>query len=595
MKELLKNRLFMLIILPFAIGVMLAVNGCTWIKKVTGRENSSSKQTPVQIEIDPNRLIGDYALAPRITQKRVHGTGLVVNLNGTGSTESPGPELNVVLQGLRNNPNIENPTALVASKDTALVRIQAMVPFGAQEGDHLDLEVFIPPGSEASSIRNGILLSTSLQELFDGGDGTPRKGHTIVRGQGPIFLGDSSESKAGSIEQLQGRILGGGRVLKSQPIHLTLSDQHKAVFYTTRMADAINKRFYFPERNRGAATAKTDQMVELELYPRYRHNISRYIKVVRSIAMFEDAQSQSERIARLEKELLDPEKSESASFQLEAIGRKGIEPLKAGLKSKNTEVRFYSAVALAYLNCGDAAETLADLAKNEPDFRAYALEALGAMENDYDADTKLGELLHVESVETRYGAFYSLLQLNPYDTKIRGELVNNQFHYHVIDSRAYPIIHIKYSKRPEIVLFGQDIPMPYGFVLGAGPRIVVKGDRPGFITVTRINMDVNETRTVPARLDDTLMAIANLGGSYQDIVRFLRDASAQNILPCRLEIDKLPSPARIHARAYENEEPEEEQPKKKSVWSKLNPANMFNKNTPDDSEIEKIEEESVWD
>ena len=45
-------------------------------------------------------------------------------------------------------------------------------------------------------------------------------------------------------------------------------------------------------------------------------------------------------------------------MQLEAIGHRGIDTLLKGVKSKDREVQFYSAEALAYLDRREATEPL---------------------------------------------------------------------------------------------------------------------------------------------------------------------------------------------------------------------------------------------
>src|SRR5207244_1164487 len=106
----------------------------------------------------------------------------------------------------------------------------------------------------------------------------------------------------------------------------------------------------------------------------------------------------------LERQLLDPVSCSTAALRLEAVGKDAIRVLKKGLDSKDSEVRFYSAEALAYLDDPSCAQALADSAKNEPAFRAFALAALSAL-NEVHASDALRDLFDVPSAETRYGAF----------------------------------------------------------------------------------------------------------------------------------------------------------------------------------------------
>lgn len=139
------------------------------------------------------------------------------------------------------------------------------------------------------------------------------------------------------------------------------------------------------------------------MHPRYFDNVERYLRVIRSLPLRESERELSERLAVLEKQLLDPISSSRAALQLEAIGKRGVETLRKGLNSNDPEVRFYSAESLAYLDESGVAESLAAAAANEPAFRVFALAALSAME-DYDSQDRLLGLIDSPSAETRYGA-----------------------------------------------------------------------------------------------------------------------------------------------------------------------------------------------
>jgi hypothetical protein len=283
---------------------------------------------------------------------------------------------------------------------------------------------------------------------------------------------------------------------------------------------------------------------------------------------------------RLKEELLQPETSQEAAFQLEAIGRQGIEALQQALRSPHMEVRFHAATSLAYLeeSSGISAKVLAEIARMEPAFRVYALNALSVMKNDLEAEYNLQELLHVPDEETRYGAFRALKTRNPMDQTIRGEMLGGQFSYHGIASKAVPMVHLTSQKYPEVVLFGTDIFLKQPFALGAGARIYVNGQTPGSVVVTRFAADasIDPKRTVSNRLDEIIRAVVEMGGTYPDVVQMLREAEMHRVLSCQLKIDCLPEPNRSYRRSSGDEElADEEEEKPKSFWERLNPKNIF--------------------
>ena len=91
------------------------------------------------------------------------------------------------------------------------------------------------------------------------------------------------------------------------------------------------------------------------------------------------------------------------------------------------------------LDQSEAAEPLAEAAREQPAFRVFALTALSAM-NDYAAYEQLCALLNAPSAETRYGAFRALWAMNPTDRRVRGETLGEEFSYHVLTTTATPMI-----------------------------------------------------------------------------------------------------------------------------------------------------------
>jgi hypothetical protein len=195
------------------------------------------------------------------------------------------------------------------------------------------------------------------------------------------------------------------------------------------------------------ATPRSDERIDLKIHPRYKDNIARYIRVVRSIPLKELPAEQSLRVGLLERQLLDPITSPNAALRLEAIGTEAVNALVKGTESSDPEVRFYAAEALAYLDNNHAAAPLARAAREEPAFRAYALAALSSMA-DMAARDELITLLEVSSSETRYGAFRALWAMNANDPLIRGENLGGQFGYHVLGTSGPPMIHVTRPRRP---------------------------------------------------------------------------------------------------------------------------------------------------
>ncbi|MDR3197119.1 MAG: flagellar basal body P-ring protein FlgI [Planctomycetaceae bacterium] len=572
-----KTGFIVLIGLFFLTAVL---SGCSPFKTQNKNDTVSEKFT-FETADGTAKLVGDCANIGNYHPVQVQGYGLVNCLPGTGGDDVNSLERRIVYDEMTRM-GIRDVRAILADPTTAVVNILAYMRPGIQEGDVFDVEVRLPPETNAKSLRGGWLMKTKLEEMAYLG-GTLKEGKTLALVEGPIMIDDPLATESSNPSGLkQGIILSGARVKESRFLTLNMKSGAESAFATDRIAKEINNRFFVAAgQKKGMATAKTDSLIALEVHPDYAKDVARYVRVILSIACYENQAKQIRRIERLKTELLIPEKSQQAAFQLEAIGKKGIEPLRNGLNSPNTEVRFHAATSLAYLGDGTPAKILADIARNEPAFRVYALNALSVLRTDVEAEIALQELLHVSSAETRYGAFRALYNRNQYDRTIRGEHLGNQFGYHGIATNAPPMVHLSKSKRPEIVLFGSDIYLKQPFGLEAGAIIFVNGQSPKNVVVKKFALSgIDEQRTVSNKLDDVIRAVVELGGTYPDVFQMLVQADQMKVLSCRLEIDCLPEPNRVYHRPGSSDdiEPAQESPKKKTVWERMNPKNWFGTN-----------------
>jgi hypothetical protein len=297
------------------------------------------------------------------------------------------------------------------------------------------------------------------------------------------------------------------------------------------------------------AEAKTNEVIELKIHNRYKDNPDRYIQVIRNIALQESDIAQQLRIERLKGELHEPRTCESAALKLEAIGKRGIETLKSGLKHPSEEVQFHSAVALAYLEDASGIDVLAKAARDEPAFRVFALAALSVID-DARAFVKLRELLSDPSAETRYGAFVALRSLDPGDPLVRGEILPSAFRLNVLDVEGDPMIHFRRRKEQEIVVFGTEHKFDFPLIAKAGKNIMVQG-RAGdeSLMVSKITLGEEIVRKkIPNDAVALIRTVSEMGASYPDVAQLLIEAHQQKNLKSRLEMDALPKAGRIYQR-----------------------------------------------
>jgi flagellar basal body P-ring protein FlgI len=512
-------------------------------------------------KVEPEKkdyLVGDLAVPYGLYPVKVEAVALVTGLKHTGSDPRPGPQRQELL-GQMQKQGVVSPNALLASGNTSLVLVRGVLRPGIQEGDHFDLEVRVPSQSDTTSLRGGWLMPVDLQEMQVMSDNHIHSGKVLGAAQGPLMVDPAAKGKTDRVQLCRGIVLGGGTCKKSRNLGIVLKPEKQSIRNASRVETAVNSRFFKYDKGikTGTARAKTDQFVELKVHPKYKDNIDRYVQVIRALPLKESEAEQAERVAKLEKQLFDPQTSSQAALELEAIGKQGADTLRKALKAGDPEVRFYAAESLAYLDETGEADVLARIAKEQPAFRVFALAALAEMD-DVSASESLRELLNVPSAETRYGAFRALWTMNHTDPLVRGENLGGQFGYHVLDTSGPPMIHVTKSKRPEIVLFGANQEFSTPLAVEAGNQILVTSNKPGEIIVSRFVIhEPDQKRFVSTRIDDVIRAIVALGGSYPDVVQTLQEAKAHGCLAGRFEVDALPEAGRSYARKGSDAKPED--------------------------------------
>jgi flagellar basal body P-ring protein FlgI len=527
----------------------LTLGGCSYWSAWTHRSEDLDE---LVVGGSKTKVVGDLAVPFGLFPVKVEAVALVASLPDTGSDPVPSPQRAVLLAQMQTR-GVERPSTVLASPNTALVLARGVLRPGIQKGDRFDLEVRIPARSETTSLRGGYLLEARLREMKVLNNQV-YNGRVWGIAEGAVLVDPSADDQKDRVLAGRGRVLGGGRATRSRSLGLVLKPGHQNVFNSARVASAVNKRFHKTFAHgiqEGVAKAHTDKYIELTVHPRYKDNVRRYMQVVRSIVVRESVARQIERLALLEQQLLDPITTGRAALQLEAIGRQGVDALKKGIASSDQEVRFRAAEALAYLDQSAAAGPLGEAARNQPAFRVFALAALSVMD-DYAAHEQLSALLNVPSAETRYGAFRALWTMNPLDSQVRGEWLDEQFHYHVLGTTGPPMIHVTRSRRPEVVLFGQDQRFSGPLAVEAGPRIMVTTCPEG-IAVSRFAAGKpDQKRIVSDGVDEVIRAIVELEGTYPDVVQALQQAKSSGALASRFEVDALPEAGRRYDRIADN-------------------------------------------
>lgn len=532
-------------------GLSAGMSGCA---TPLMRGQSPDVEVPAEELKKKLETVGRYTIPWGLNWVKLESIALVTNLDNTGSDPPPSPQRQRLLEEMQSH-EVRNADQILADPRNAMVIVRGYLPPGVQKGDTFDVEVRNPSRSETTSLRGGWLMQTRLRQMEVMG-GSIRTGAVEGLAQGDVVVDAVFDGAGDPIKEVRARVLGGGISGLTRKLGLAISRDEASIRISMLVAAAINERFYSYDAGvkKGAAEAQRDNYIELTVSPRYKHNLGRYLRVMRQIVLKENPVQRTERLQQLEKKLLEPTLAATAAMQLEAIGKQAIDVLKKGLTSVDPEVRFYSAEALGYLDQAEAAEPLVEAASGESAFRWHALTALTAMDHvaAYDA---LSELLHVQSVETRYGAFRALRARNPKDPLTKGEVLDKKFAYHVLSTSGEPLIHITRSKRPEIVLFGTDLRLSKPEFLNAGKRIMLKGLDTGEIKISRFAPGEEDKFEVCSNeLDKVIRTVVSFGAGYADVIQLLNEAKKTGCLQARIAVEALPTPGRKYDRSTDDAE-----------------------------------------
>ena len=549
------------------IGVVVA--GAALIFTGAGKK----KETPPKIE----ETIGDVASIFG-TDFKVEGVGLVIGLDNTGSDPSPSWQRTKLLDEMRKS-GVPHPERILRTKTVTLVTVRAIIPAGSTVADKFDVEIELAASTVTTSLAGGWLVSTQLAQRAKTREGE-KDDKVIASAVGPVMVGNTLKPTDPKV----GRVLGGGHVKEDSPYALTIKEARRSGRTSQLLQDVVNNRFHeiSTSDQKGMAVAKTDSLLILKVPKTYHHNQDRYHQLIKYLSLIDNASLRERRTEQWGKDLLDPKKAGLAALRLEGLGPGAAPTLRAALGSSDETVRFFAAESLAYMNDseGDSAKVLAEVAKNRPEFRSFALKAMAATDQSASL-LKLRALMAEPEFELRYGAFDALRTLDPTDPflgrvrvldaipdadadtdpmamqitstvpKKRAPTRDEPFSLYVVDCEGPPMIHVSRNTRAEMVIFGKTQKLLTPVVLGSGgPLLVNAADGDDEVQISKITektLDAPRVRlTSELYIADVVRQLANIGASYPEVATLLGAASVQKNLPGPFVVDAVPVPNKAY-------------------------------------------------
>jgi hypothetical protein len=375
----------------------------------------------------------------------------VGGLRGTGSSQCP-PNVRLYLEQylLKNLPGRKNIGKLIDSPDTAVVYVYGTIPSIASKRDSFDIKVTALPGTETTSLEDGILWGADLRTKSRFASTTK----VLAQAEGPIYIDkidaiDKDKSAIRMADKRSGFILAGGRVLDDYQLILLV--RQKDYRLTSQMRDRINERF-----GNGTAKAMMPGQINLTIPPKYKQRKQKFISLVKATYFAEDNQTTNQRAEQFVKLLETSSNKDSIEISLEVMGRTAADKITSILNSADAEVRFRAARCL--LNVGDdrGLEKLREIAfdKTSP-YRKEAIEIIGTAVRRNDATAILRSLMRDDDFEIRLAAYEKLSKLD--DISITRKLIGRNFYLEETAGTEQKSIYVSRSGRPYIILFGAPI------------------------------------------------------------------------------------------------------------------------------------------
>lgn len=563
--------------LPLAAAI-LAAAGCVQVASLPNPFVQITPEEKLEKELDVG-VVGDITEVGNAGMIQVSGVGLVMGLDGTGGSP-PGQYRTMLEQQLRKQ-KIDNTRSLLDDPNNALVLVTAFLPAGVRRGETIDVEITLPQGSKATSLKGGVLIECPLRNYENAKNINPESsntllaGHVLAKARGPLLVGLGNVDDDN--EQRRGRIWSGATSLIERPFYFILTkDDMKSAKVVNSIAARLNLQFQDDPRkqkilqdnrdlmlvgdvthqiNRNfegnfgkgeMAKAAGKEIISVRVPYAYRYNAERFLRVSRLLPLSSPPDVMNAYRRKLESIALEPKQAMRAALRLEALGKDSVPILRKGLESDDALVRFCSAESLAYLGSTAGIEEMTKLSIAYPELRAYALLAMAGLDEAI-CRQKLGELMTIDDPELRSGAFRALRLIDESDVRL-GEVPLGPCYLHKVAGGSTSLVTFATSRRAEIVMFGPEALLSTPVKAIAGSEFVVTAERgDDRLTVSRITVKGVQRKQCPLALEDALHAMVELGAGYAEIVDLLKDLEEQKVLSCSIRESVTPAVAGLEA------------------------------------------------
>jgi flagellar basal body P-ring protein FlgI len=411
----------------------------------------------------------------------VSGYGVVVGLNGTGSTDVP-LAISAVLEDEMSRLGVGKgdgplagvaPATLLRDPNTAVVLVQAVIPPAAAVGSKFDVKVEVLPGTSATSLQGGTLYTTNLYRglRVPGGPATA----PVAAARGEIFINpfeDPASDPLSSGRSLRtfGRVLDGGVV--STPFKPVLQLDNASHSRSRAVTAAINSRF--PEGAGRMTTARgiNEESIEINIPPAFRDNTDDFFQLLLHTRVDRSFPDQwAERYVSVLKE--SPDLATDLKWCLQSLGPVALPFIRSLYDYPEMIPRMAALEAGAKLGDPLVREHLETVIRFGPPVqRAPAVKLLAHLPSDPRINRFLLEVLDSPETDLRIAAYETLDSRN--DPRIE-RIPLGSFQLDLVPA-SEPMVYITQARAPKVVLFGDLRVAEPAFVYAWDGRLIVSSE-----------------------------------------------------------------------------------------------------------------------
>jgi hypothetical protein len=406
-----------------------------------------------------------------------------------------------------------SPERVLQDRRTAVVRVDALIPPGAREGDRVDALVSALEDNDTSSLAGGNLYLTELTPR-GGTVGNPGESvgvRAVARGPvmvNPVYAYDSELTDPEVRRSLRrGVILNGARVAVNRPLVLRIRSAE------ARIARATDLRLDQQFGSDTVGAAQDEGIVFLNMPARFHGDWEHFAGVALHTFFFAGNDFAVIKARELVQEAVKPDASlQNLSYAMEALGPAAVPIIEELLTHEKPEVVFAAARAAAFTGSNAAELTLFQIASDLTNpFSVDATRVLGRLPRTPRVTTNLRALLDAPGNLVRAEAYLALAREN--DVRIATRPVGDKFVLDQVESTAPPMIFITQRGLPRIAFIGPPARLAESILFTADESRFSISREPGspFVVLFHRGTGLPEPIRVRSRAD-LPEVVARLGG-----------------------------------------------------------------------------------